>query len=134
MVPYYGDILKNSTIRIPFNTFDSNNPSASIAPTGLVDADVLVYKDGALTETTVGTTIEISQDGDIGSNVAVIATTDAFYAIGSEYMVKLRDILIDGAIVNAWIGSFSIQNRPANLGLIQDQPFTGSVKPFDVAV
>jgi hypothetical protein len=53
MVPYLGDFAEDATVYIPFNTFDSNDPSASVTITNLADADIKVHKDGSGREVTI---------------------------------------------------------------------------------
>jgi len=113
MVAYYGDFAEDTTVRMPFNTFDSNDPSASVTITDLADADIKVHKDGSATPiTTDGATIVIDINSITGSHVATIDTSaDAAYSTGSDYMVRIEGTTIDAGTVNAWVGSFSIENR-----------------------
>lgn len=103
-----------STIRIPFSTFDSNDPQASAAITGFVVGDIRVYKDGSTTEraSTAGFTATTSFDTLVGINEVVIDlsdnTTAGFYAAGSEYVVTVADVTLDAATVRKTIGRFVI--------------------------
>lgn len=112
-VPYFGDIAEDATVYIPFNTFSSNDPQASVTITNLADADLHVHKDGSATQiVTDGATIEIDFDTITGNHLATIDTSaHADYSTGSDYMVRMEGTTVDGGTINAWIGSFSIENR-----------------------
>ena len=61
-----GDFLDDATVYIPFNTFDSNDPAASVTITNLADADIKVHKDGSVTQiVTDGATVVINFDSII---------------------------------------------------------------------
>ncbi len=109
-VPYYGDFLDNDVVNIPFNTFSSNDPAASVTATDLADADIFVHKDGSATAITVdGATIDIDAPG-VGAHMVTIDTNaDAAYVTGSEYAVRINGVTVDGGTINAWIGAFSIE-------------------------
>jgi len=112
-VPYLGDFAEDETVYIPFNTFSSDDPQASVTITNLADADLHVHKDGSATQiVTDGATISIDFDTITGNHIATIDTSaHADYATGSDYMVRMEGTTVDGATINAWIGSFSIENR-----------------------
>ena len=110
-VPYYGDFLEDDTINIPFNTFSSDDPSASVTVTDLADTDVLIYKDGSATEygADAAVAVTINHDGNTGAHICTIDLSEnAYFATGSEYSVLLQGITVDGATLNVWIASFSI--------------------------
>ena len=109
MSKYYGDIIEDDTIEMGFNTFNSSG--ASVTVTNLADTDIHVHKDGGLTQTTTGATVAIDYDGITGNHLITIVTTDAFYVTGSNYEVRLEGITVDSQTINAFIGSFSIENR-----------------------
>ena len=50
MIPHYGRVPVGATIYVPFHTFDSNDPSASVTLTGLAVTDIEIYKDGSTTQ------------------------------------------------------------------------------------
>jgi len=110
---YLGDFPEDATVYIPFNTFSSDDPSASVTITNLADADIKVHKDGnAVEATTDGATVSIDFDTVTGNHLVTIDTSvDAFYAVGSDYMVRIEGTTVDGATINAWVGIFSIENR-----------------------
>ena len=111
-VPYYGDFLEDDTINIPFNTFSSDDPSASVTVTDLADTDVYVFKDGSTTEygADAAVTVTLNFDGNTGAHMCTIDLSEnAYFATGSEYAVMLIGITVDAATLNVWIGSFSIE-------------------------
>jgi len=57
-----GNVVADSTIRIPFNSFDA--AGASVTLTGLVADDVKIYKDGSLDERTSASGITVDDDFD----------------------------------------------------------------------
>jgi hypothetical protein len=135
MTQYYGDYLEDETVYIPFNTFDSNDPSASVTITNLVDADIKVHKDGSATQiVTDGATVAIDFDSITGNHLITIDTSvHADYATGSDYLVRIEGTTVDGATINAWVGSFSIENRsgsaairPTTAGRTLDVTATGA--------
>lgn len=110
---YLGDFAEDATVRIPFNTFSSNDPQASVTITNLADADIMVHKDGGTTQiVTDGATIAIDFDGITGNHLITIDTSvHADYSTGSDYTVRIEGTTVDGGTINAWVGSFSIENR-----------------------
>ena len=91
MIPYIGDFAEDATVYHYFNTFDSNDPSASVTVTDLVDADIFVYKDGSVTDlVTDGATVVINFDSRTGLHKITIDTSvHADYATGSDYRVSV---------------------------------------------
>ena len=120
MVAYFGDFADNDTVNIPFNTFDSNDPSNSVTATDLIASDIYVHKDGSATAiTTDGATIDIDAPG-VGAHMVTIDTNaDAAYTTGSEYAVRVDGVTVDGGTVNAWIGAFSIERAGGVLALMK---------------
>lgn len=113
MIPYLGDFPEDATVLIPFNTFSSDDPAASVTITNLADADIKVHKNGSTTEiVTDGATVAIDFDSVTGNHLVTIDTSvHADYSTGADYLVRMEGTTVDGATVNAWIGSFSIENR-----------------------
>ena len=63
MTEYIGDFAEDATVYHYFNTFDSNDPAASVTMTTLIDSDLYVYKDGNTTEAvTDGATVAVNFD------------------------------------------------------------------------
>lgn len=137
---YLGDFAEDSTVYIPFNTFSSDDPSASVTITNLADADIKVHKDGSTTEiVTDGATVAIDFDSITGNHLITVDTSaDAAYSTGSDYLVRVEGTTVDGATVNAWVGCFSIENRFDEvdvtkwLGTAAATPTTAGVPEVDV--
>ena len=140
MIPYLGDFAEDATVYIPFNTFSSDDPAASVTITNLADADVKVHKDGSATQiVTDGATVSIDFDSITGNHLITIDTSvHADYATGSDYMVRIEGTTIDGGTVNAWVAQFSIENRFNEvdvvkwLGTAAATPTTAGVPEVDV--
>lgn len=121
MTSYFGDFAEDDTVLIPFNTFDSNDPQASVTITNLADADIMVHKDGGLTQiATDGATVVIDFDSITGNHLITIDTSaHADYSTGSEYAVRIEGTTVDAGTINAWVGSFSIERAGGALALIK---------------
>lgn len=121
MVPYYGDFAEDATVLIPFNTFSSNDPTASVTVTDLADADIKVHKDGSTTEiATDGASVAINFDTVTGNHMITIDTSaHADYSTGSEYAVRLEGITVDAGTINAWVGAFSIERAGGVLAILK---------------
>jgi len=116
MVQHLGDFAEDATVYIYFNTFSSNDPSASVTVTDLVAGDIKVYKDGSITQiVTDGATVTVNFDTvELGDGVHLLTidtSADAAYSIGSDYMVRVEGITVDAGTINAAIATFSIENR-----------------------
>lgn len=124
MVSFFGDYDTSETVHIPFNTFSSDDPSASVTITSLAAADVEIHKDGGTTQRASdnGVTVSIDFDSITGNHLVGIDLSDnsdaGFYSAGSRYQVRIEGTTVDGATINAWIGAFSIgcTLRPATDG------------------
>jgi hypothetical protein len=120
---YLGERLVDSTVYIPFNTFNSSG--ASVTLTGLAVTDIEVYKDGSVTQRasdagyTLLDTDGIDFDGITGLHGFKIDlsdnTTAGFWAAGSHYMVAVSAVTVDGQTVNFWAASFDIIAEGATL-------------------
>ena len=119
MVGFYGDYDTTETVIIPFNTFSSDDPSASVTITDLAAADIEIHKDGSTTQRSSdnGVTVTINFDSITGNHIVSIDLSDntdaGFYAAGSRYQVRMEGTTVDGATINAWIGHFSIGKTQA---------------------
>lgn len=113
MVPYLGDFPEDQTVFVAFNTFDSNDPSASVTITNLADTDIHIHKDDGTTQHSSATDVDVQIDFDTitGNHMVEIRTTNAFFTTGADYFVRMEGTTVDAATVNAWIAHFSIQNR-----------------------
>jgi hypothetical protein len=129
MADYLGDFTTVNTVYVYFNTFDSNDPSASTTPSGLTVGDIFIYKNGSTTErsSTAGFTLldtdGIDFDGKTGINgfsIDLADNTDAgFYAAGNEYTVVVASITVDAATVNFVAANFSIERTGGALALLK---------------
>jgi hypothetical protein len=117
MIPYLGDFVEDDTVYLMFNTFSSDDPSASITITNLANTDVHIHKDDNTTQrnNAAGITVSVNFDTITGSHMIKIDTNDntvaGFWVTGHDYFVRIEGTTIDGATINAVVGHFSIQNR-----------------------
>jgi hypothetical protein len=109
-----GTVRPGSKVWIPVNTFDSNDPSASVTATDWANTDCHVHKDGGTTQraSSAGETLSINFDTITGNHLLEIDladnTTANFYEAGSTYHVRIEGVTVDAAAINAWIGMFRI--------------------------
>lgn len=113
-----GTVRPGSTIYIPFATYDSNDPSASVTLTGLLTSDIEVYKDGSVTQRASDSgyalldTDGIDFDGITGIHGFSIDladnTTAGFWAAGSQYWVVVSSVTVDAATINFIAATFRI--------------------------
>lgn len=113
-----GVVRPGSTIRIPFSTYKGSDGS-SLTMTNFAAADILVYKDGSTTEraSTSGYTATTDFDSKTGDHIASIDlsdnTTAGFWSAGSEYLVAIDAVTVDGVTTGGWIARFRIGQRAA---------------------
>lgn len=118
MIRDLGIVQPGTTLYIPFHTYDSNDPSASVTLTGLATTDIEIYKDGSVTQRasdngyTLLDTDGIDFDGVTGIHGLSINLADnstaGFYAAGSQYWVVVSSVTIDAATVNFILCTFRI--------------------------
>ena len=114
---YLGDFAEDETIYLMFNTFTSDDPSASATITNFTNTDVHIYKNDGLTQrnNAAGITVSIDFDGITGSHMIKIDTSDdtvaGFWVTGSDYFVRIEGATVDAATLNVVVGHFSIENR-----------------------
>lgn len=126
MIYNAGDFPTSATVYIPINTFDSNDPTASVTATNLVNTDVHIHKDGGTTQrnNAAGITMTIDYDSITGNHLLIIDTSNNtvadFYQAGHEYQVRVEGVTVDGATINAWVGAFSIERAGGALALIKN--------------
>lgn len=113
-----GIVRPGSTILFPFPAYSSDDPSASVIISDFVLADIGIYKGTSMDErgSTTGVVLldtdGINIDGVTGIHGFTIdlssnATAD-FYNVGDQYYVTVGPITIDGATINALVGTFRI--------------------------
>lgn len=129
MSGYLGDFTTSNTVYVPFNTFDSNDPSASVIVSAFVVGDIAIYKNGSVTQrtSTAGFTLldtdGINFDGHVGIHgfsIDLSDNTDAgFYAAGGEYFIVVGPVTVDAATINFIAGTFSIERTGGALALIK---------------
>ena len=117
-----GMVRPGSTILVPFHTFTSDDPSASVAITGFALADIGIYKGSSMTEraSTTGVVLlgeESPPDGiDLDTAVGIHGfsidlssnATAGFYSAGAHYYVTVGPVTVDAATVNFVAATFSI--------------------------
>ena len=114
---YIGDFAEDETIYTMFNTFTSDDPSASCTITNFVNTDVHIHKDDGLTQrnNAAGITVLANFDTITGSHMVKIDTNDntvaGFWVAGHDYFVRIEGTTVDGATINATVCHFSIENR-----------------------
>jgi len=114
----FGIVKPGTTLYVPFHTFDSNDPSASVTLTGLAVTDIEIYKNGSVTQRASDTgyalldTDGIDFDGITGIhgfsiNLASNATA-GFFSAGAQYWVVVSSVTVDAATINFVAATFRI--------------------------
>lgn len=120
MIVDLGTVTPGSTLRVTFDSY-SGTDGSSITMTNFAVGDILIYKDGSTTEraSTSGYTATTDFDGKTGKQLVAIDladnTTAGFYAAGSEYLVAIDTVTIDGAATGGWLARFKIGYEGASL-------------------
>lgn len=114
----FGIVRPGTKLFIPWNTFDSNDPSASVTITGLAVTDIEIYKDDSVTQRASDAgyalidTDGIDIDGTTGIHEVSVDlannTTAGFYAAGSRYKIVIASITVDAGVVNFVAAVFTI--------------------------
>ena len=114
---YLGDFAEDATVYLMFNTFTSDDPSASSTITNFINTDVHIHKDNGLAQrnNAAGITVSVDFDAITGSHMIAIDTSDntvaGFWVTGSDYFVRIEGTTVDAATLNVVVGQFSIENR-----------------------
>ena len=114
---YIGDFDVGAVVKIYFNTFSSNDPSASVTMTNFINTDVHIFKDDSLTQRTnaAGITVDVDVDTYAGVHKITIDTANNtvgdFFEAGHDYAVIIEGVTVDAATLNPVVGTFSIANR-----------------------
>lgn len=114
----FGTVQPGTTLYIPFATYDSNDPSASVTISGLATTDIEVYKDGSTTQRASDSGYALLDtdgiDFDTITGIHGISidlsdnTTAGFWAAGSQYTVVISSITVDAATINFIAATFRI--------------------------
>lgn len=117
MTIHLGDVPASSTLYIPFATYDANG--ASLTMSGLATSDILIYKNGSVTQrsSTAGFTLldtdGIDFDGVTGLHgisIDLSDNTDAgFYAAGAFYWVVISTVTVNAQTVTLIAATFRIR-------------------------
>ena len=102
-----GIVQPGQTIYVPFQTYDSNDPSASVTITGLATTDIEVYKDGSVTQRASDAGYALLDTDGIDFDTPWIPvvlsidladnTTAGFWAAGSQYWVVIASNWLPGS-------------------------------------
>ena len=114
---YLGDFNVGAVVMVWFNTFDSNDPSASVTMTDFINTDVHIHKNDSLVQrnNAAGITVDVDVDGITGVHFIKIDTANNtvvdFYEAGHDYAVRIEGVTVDAATLNPVVATFSIANR-----------------------
>lgn len=132
---FHREARVGQTLRIPINTYNSSG--ASVTATNLAAADVEIYKDGSTTQRASDNGITVTVDFDSVTGIHMIAidlndnSDSGFYAIGSEYFVKLGPFTVDSQTVELALCTFRIIAAEHSAGYpvatIKDGTGTGEI-------
>ena len=116
MIPYLGDLREDTTVEIPWHSFDAGG--ASVTTSGFAAGDIKIYKDGGTSEktSTNGITVTTDFDSRTGLHLIVVDTSNdtgdsGFWVTGSNYLVAVDAVTVDGQSLRFWAAHFSIENR-----------------------
>ena len=114
----FGTVKPGTTLYIPWNTFSSDDPSASMTITGLATTDIEIYKNGSTTQRSSDSGYALldtdgidfdSVTGIHGISINLADNTDAgFYASGAQYWVVIASITLDAGTINFVAATFRI--------------------------
>lgn len=110
MIRDLGTVRPGTKLYVPFHTFDSNDPSASVTISGLATTDIEIYKDGSTTQraSDAGYALLDTDGIDFDSVTGIHGveidladnTTAGFFEAGSQYWVVIASITVDAATIN----------------------------------
>jgi hypothetical protein len=139
---HFGNIPLNSTLYVPFATY--NTAGASVTLTGLAVTDIEIYKDGSVTQRASDNgyalldTDGIDFDGITGLHGFSIDTSDnstaSFYAAGSQYWVVVSTVTIDSQTVTHLACTFRLGPPEANTTQIAGAAVSTSTAQIGVNV
>ena len=117
---YLGDFAEDATIPVPWSTNDSAGAKVTVSASA---GNIQILKTGttAAKSTTNGVTLTIdhaptSGGTNLGKHKLEIDTSNdtgdaGWWQPGNDYQVALVSAVVDGQQVNAYLASFSIENR-----------------------
>lgn len=124
MSMYLGDYVDDATVDFCFTTVNTSGAPTQLAGTPAIS----VYKDNNTTQTTTGVTLTVDFDSVTGLNHVRIATTDAFYATGTDFHVVITTGTVGGtSVVGYCVAQFSIEKRRADANVTK---FGGTAGTF----
>ncbi len=105
-----GTVRPGRMLYIPFATYDSNDPTASVTMTGFAVTDIEIYKDGSTTQRASDNGVALLDtdgtdfDGLTGIHGFSINLADnstaGFYAAGSQYWAVVSSVTVDAGVVS----------------------------------
>lgn len=114
----FGTVKPGTTLYIPFATYDSNDPTASVTMTGLAVTDIEIYKNGGTTQRSSDNGYALldtdgidfdSLTGIHGFSVSLADNTDAgFYSAGAQYWIVVSSVTVDAGTVSFIAATFRI--------------------------
>lgn len=114
----FGIVKPGTTLYIPFATYDSNDPTASVTMSGLATSDIEIYKDGGITQRASDSGYALldtdgidfdSVTGIHGFSVDLADNTTAgFYASGSQYFIVVSSITVDAGTISFIAARFTL--------------------------
>lgn len=114
----FGIVRPGTLLYVPFATYDSNDPTASVTMTGFAVTDIEIYKDGSTTQRasdngyTLLDTDGTDFDGITGVHGFSIDLADnstaGFYSAGSQYWVVVSSVTVDAGTISFIAATFRI--------------------------
>lgn len=114
----FGTVRPGTTLYVPFATYDSNDPTASVTLSGLAVTDIEIYKDGGTTQRasdngyTLLDTDGIDFDAVTGIHGFSVNLADnstaGFYSAGSQYWIVVASVTVDAGTINFIAATFRI--------------------------
>lgn len=109
-----GIVKPGKTLTIPFSTYSSDDPAASITATGLAVGDIKIYKDASVTQRASTAGFAVSADFDSLTGIHYVQidlsdnTTAGFFAAGSEYFIAVDSVTVDAGTIRFVAARFEI--------------------------
>jgi hypothetical protein len=130
---YYGDFLPGQRVNIAWSTNSRQGASISRETTGTI----VVFRMSTGTQSSVGVTDLRDVNGAVGIDACSVDLTQTFFAPHDDYSVILVGATVDGQLVNAVVGAFSILNRSQSrlmvAGTVDYTNFTATATEFELS-